>query len=182
MRSPGAGRPIGISGGLPGGIYGMNDSATSLCAVLAENDRLRERLEAECAYLKAELGEARDFSEIVGGAPPSTRPWRRFAGSPTPARPSAPRGDRHRQGTGRPGHPHARPAARRPFHRGELRGHARRAHRERALRTREGRLHRREPVKPAASSSPTAARSSSTRSASSTSPFRRSSSASSKTG
>ena len=34
--------------------------------MLAENDRLRERLEAECAYLKAELGEARDFSEIVG--------------------------------------------------------------------------------------------------------------------
>ena len=44
----------------------MNDSATSLCAVLAENDRIRERLEAERAYLKAELGEGRDFSEIVG--------------------------------------------------------------------------------------------------------------------
>ena len=44
----------------------MSDSAMALRAVFAENERIRERLEAECAYLKAELGEARDFSEIVG--------------------------------------------------------------------------------------------------------------------
>jgi formate hydrogenlyase transcriptional activator len=44
----------------------MNDSTTALRAVLAENDRLREHLEAECASLKAELGDARDFTEIVG--------------------------------------------------------------------------------------------------------------------
>src|SRR4029450_7410221 len=44
----------------------MNDSAMALRAVLVENDRLRERLEAEGAYLKAELGEAPDFTAIVG--------------------------------------------------------------------------------------------------------------------
>ena len=44
----------------------MNDSAMALRAVLAENDRIRERLEAERAYLQAELGEVRDFREIVG--------------------------------------------------------------------------------------------------------------------
>jgi transcriptional regulator with GAF, ATPase, and Fis domain len=44
----------------------MNDSAMALRAVLVENDRLRERLGAECAYLKAELGEVPDFSEILG--------------------------------------------------------------------------------------------------------------------
>ncbi len=37
-----------------------------LRSALAENQRLRERLEAENVYLKAELGEARDFGEIVG--------------------------------------------------------------------------------------------------------------------
>ena len=37
---------------------------------LTENERLRERLEAENVYLKAELGDARDFGEIVGRSTP----------------------------------------------------------------------------------------------------------------
>ena len=42
------------------------DAELALRSALAENQRLQERLEAENVYLKAELGEARDFGEIVG--------------------------------------------------------------------------------------------------------------------
>jgi transcriptional regulator with GAF, ATPase, and Fis domain len=45
---------------------GRRDTERALRATLAENEQLRERLEAENLYLKAELGEARDFGEIVG--------------------------------------------------------------------------------------------------------------------
>ena len=49
----------------------------------------------------------------------------------------------HRQGAGRPGAAPAQPPGRRPLRPGELRRRPPRAHRERALRPREGRLHRR---------------------------------------
>ncbi len=42
------------------------DTELALRSALAENERLRERLEAENIYLKGELGEALDFGEIVG--------------------------------------------------------------------------------------------------------------------
>jgi transcriptional regulator with GAF, ATPase, and Fis domain len=45
---------------------GRRDTELALRATLAENEHLRERLEAENLYLKAELGDARDFGEIVG--------------------------------------------------------------------------------------------------------------------
>ena len=54
-----------------------------------------------------------------------------------------PRRDRHRQGAGGPRPPRPLPPARRPVHPGELLGHRRDAHRERALRPREGGLLRR---------------------------------------
>ena len=63
-------------------------------------------------------------------------------------------------------HPRAEPAPRRAVRRGQLRGDPRRADRERAVRPRQGRVHRRGARIGAASSSwPTAARCSSTRSA-----------------
>ena len=76
------------------------------------------------------------------------------------------RRERHRQGAGGAQRPRDEPPAQRPVRRGELRGDSRGADRERAVRPREGRLHRRARRIGAASSSwPTAARCSSTRSA-----------------
>jgi transcriptional regulator with GAF, ATPase, and Fis domain len=46
------------------------DTELALRSTLAENERLREALAAENVYLKAELGEARDFGEIVGRSSP----------------------------------------------------------------------------------------------------------------
>jgi transcriptional regulator with GAF, ATPase, and Fis domain len=45
------------------------DAELALRTALSENERLRERLEAENVYLQAELVEARDFGEIVGRSP-----------------------------------------------------------------------------------------------------------------
>ena len=45
------------------------DGELALRTALSENERLRERLAAENAYLQAELVEARDFVEIVGRSP-----------------------------------------------------------------------------------------------------------------
>ena len=159
------------------------DAEVALRAALVENERLRERLEAENVYLEGRAqrgsGLRRDRRAQRGppwgaGEGPSGGRHRR------PGPPS--RGDRHRQGAARPRPSHARPPARSSLRRGELRRPARRAHRERALRPREGRLHRRDPARSRAdSSSPTAGRSSSTRSATSSPPSRRSSSASSRT-
>src|SRR3990172_8153333 len=53
------------------------------------------------------------------------------------------RRERHRQGAGRPQHPRDEPPAGRAVHRGQLRRHSRRADRERAVRPRPRRLHRR---------------------------------------
>jgi formate hydrogenlyase transcriptional activator len=45
------------------------DVELALRTALSENERLRERLEAENVYLHTELVEARDFGEIVGRSP-----------------------------------------------------------------------------------------------------------------
>ena len=45
------------------------DTELALRTALSENERLRERLAAENAYLHAELVDARDFGEIVGRSP-----------------------------------------------------------------------------------------------------------------
>ena len=56
-----------------------------------------------------------------------------------------PRRERHGQGTGRPGHLPAQPPGRRPVPGGQLRGHPRDAAGKRAVRPREGLVHRRRP-------------------------------------
>ena len=56
---------------------------------------------------------------------------------------AAPRRERHRQGAVRPGAPPEQPAAQQALHQGGLRGAARDAPRERAVRPREGLVHRR---------------------------------------
>ena len=71
----------------------------------------------------------------------------------------------HRQGAVRPRDPRSEPPRRRAVHHRQLRGPPRRPGRERAVRPREGGLHRRHRARrPAPSSGPTAARSCSTRS------------------
>ena len=76
--------------------------------------------------------------------------------------------ERHRQGDGRARHPQLRRSRRQAVRRRLLRRARRDAARVRAVRPREGRVHRRQPAEAAASSKwPTAARSSSTRSATS---------------
>ena len=79
---------------------------------------------------------------------------------------AARRGERHRQGAVRALAARAQPARRRAVRRDQLRRDPREPARDRALRLREGRLHRRgRRASPASSRWPTAARSSSTRSA-----------------
>ena len=63
------------------------DAEVALRAALVENERLRERLEAENVYLKAELSEARDFGEIVGRSAALRGRWRESVKWPTPTRP-----------------------------------------------------------------------------------------------
>ena len=56
--------------GVIGSALARRDTERSLRSALEDNERLRERLEAENVYLKTELGEARDFGEIVGRSAP----------------------------------------------------------------------------------------------------------------
>ena len=94
----------------------------------------------------AELVEARDFGEIVGRSPALQAVVEKVRQVADTTAPVLLLGrDRHRQGAARPRDPRARPAARPALHRRQLRRPARHAHRERALRPREGRLHRRDP-------------------------------------
>ena len=93
------------------------------------------------------------------------------------------RRERHRQGARRRGDPREQPARGGALRQAQLRRARRDAPRERALRPREGRVHRRgRRGARGASSRPTAARSSSTRSARSRPPSRSSSCASSRSG
>jgi formate hydrogenlyase transcriptional activator len=55
-----------LVGEIIAGALARRDAEVALRSALVENERLRERLEAENVYLKAELGEVRDFGEIVG--------------------------------------------------------------------------------------------------------------------
>jgi transcriptional regulator with GAF, ATPase, and Fis domain len=59
-----------LVGGVIGSALARRDAERSLRSALAENERLRERLEAENLYLKVELGDAREFGEIVGRSTP----------------------------------------------------------------------------------------------------------------
>ena len=110
---------------------------------LEEIERLKDRLQAESDYLKAEISESHAQGEITG-------PERRHPEGPAAVEQVG--ADRllraragetgTRQGARRPGDPPAEPARGPPDGQGQLRRAADRPHRERAVRPREGRLHR----------------------------------------
>ena len=128
--------------------------------------------ETEVALEPASSGAARTlpaaFQGIIGsrsGDAAADRAHR--AGRALVRRGGHPRRVRHRQGAGRARPPRPPARARAALHPGQLRGDPQGADRERALRPREGRLHRRDRTRARAPSRrPTAARCSSTRSAS----------------
>ena len=120
--------------------------------------RLRRRGERQVPF-RRDPGRERDAPARAGSRGPGDSPRQRHGADQ--------RRDRHRQGAGRARHPPQRAAQRGPVRGRQLRGAPRDAARERAVRAREGRVHRRRPRASAACSSrPTAARCSSTRSAS----------------
>jgi formate hydrogenlyase transcriptional activator len=109
---------------------------------LDEIRSLKERLAEENRYLAEEIRTVHNFDEIVGNSVAAGarsgqhRRTDRFNGID--------RGrDRDRQGTHRPCHPRPQPAPRTTVDQGELRGHPGGPDRERTVRPRKGRLHRR---------------------------------------
>ena len=107
-------------------------------------ERLNARLEADNVYLKEEIKSYHDFDDIVGeSAALRLALARAGAGRADELERAAARPDRNRQGTVRARAARAEPAARAPAGAGQLRGAAADAGRKRAVRPREGRLHRR---------------------------------------
>ena len=139
----------------------------TLRANVAVIEQLNARLEADNVYLKEEIKSYHDFDDIVGESAALRLALTRVAQvAPTNSTRAAARPDRHRQGALRARGARAEPAAAARAGARQLRGAAADAGRERAVRPREGRLHRRRlRCGRDGSSSPTAARSSSTRSA-----------------
>ena len=163
-------------------ITELKRSEDALRRSLAEVNELKSRLEAENLYLASEhrlrfgqgqiTGESRAIGDVLA-AVEQVAPLRTTVldlGR-----------DRGRQGARRPPHPRPQPARQTADGQGQLLGAALDTGRERAVRPREGRVHRRGvPRARAASRSPTGRRSSSTRSASCRSSSRRSCCASSR--
>ena len=131
----------------------------------------RRRLLAENTHLRQELRERYDFSNIIGTSGPMRADVRAGgAGGRHQHDGADPRRVGHRQGADRARDPLQLAARQEAVRQGELRGAAREPDRVRAVRLREGRVHRRADAgRKADSSSPRAARCSSTRSATSTS-------------
>ena len=153
----------------------MVEKALEHRALVAENRVLRHRVGER---QRARRGDPGRVARHPGGAAA------RGEGRAHPHHRPHHRRERHRQGGGGARHPRRGARARaRPFVADQLRAPSREAARERALRAREGRLHRRGRRQARACSRwPTAARSSSTRSASCRSTCRRSSCACSRSG
>ena len=154
----------------------LEETKAALEASLREVSELKERLEAENVVLQQEIRHARGFDEMVGTSPALGRVLAQVEQvAPTDAAVLL----LGETGTGkelvaRALHDRSRRRERPARHR-QLRRAARDPRRERAVRLREGRLHRRRcSARSAASRWPTAARSSSTRSASCRSTCRRS--------
>ena len=97
-----------------------------------ENRRLRDRLAAAGEFPEM-IGQSAAIREVFAQHPPGRRHRRH---GPDPGR------ERHGQGARRPGHPQPQPPPRRAVRRRQRRGPARGADRERAVRLREGGLHR----------------------------------------
>ena len=137
-----------------------------LRAAREEVDRLRERLELENAYLQEEIRIEGNHHGIVGRSAAIQKVLRQVElVAPTDATVLITGEVRHRQGAGRARHPRRQPAQQPAADPRQLRGDPARTVRERALRPRQGRVHRRARDASAGSSWPTAARCSSTRSA-----------------
>ena len=94
-----------------------------------------ERADAD-RWRRARRPQPRDAGGLQGDRP--RRPAERHRADP--------RRKRHRQGTGRPRHLPAQPARRQAVPGGQLRRHSRDAAGKRAVRPREGRVHRRRPA------------------------------------
>ena len=119
-------------------------SEMALRSSVAEIERLNAQLEADNVYLKEEIKSYHDFDDIVGeSAPLRLALSRAGAGGADQLERAAARPDRNRQGAVRPRAARAQPAARAAAGARQLRGAAADAGRKRALRPREGRLHRR---------------------------------------
>ena len=126
-----------------GNVLARRESDEALRTAHAEVVRLRDQLHAENVYLRAEVRDR------VG---PRQRHRRQPGDSPDPRAGRAGRGhrfdraaarrDRHRQGAVRVADPRPERAPRAGHGAGELRGDSRDAGRKRAVRPREGRLHR----------------------------------------
>ncbi len=111
---------------------------------LAEIERLNARLEADNVYLKEEIKSYHDFDDIVGESTALRLALARLAQvAPTNSSVLLHRSDRNRQGAVRPRAARAEPPACASAGAGQLRGAAADAGRKRAVRPREGRLHRR---------------------------------------
>ena len=109
----------------------------------AEIERLKDRLQAEGEYLKAEIKVVQAHGEITGQSAGIRKVLRMVEQvAPDGLLGARARRDRHRQGTHRPGHPPAQPPPEPCDGQGQLRRAAVRARRERAVRPRERRLHR----------------------------------------
>ena len=110
---------------------------------LEEIQRLKDRLQAESDYLKAEIKVIHPHGQVTGEEPSHPEgPAPGGAGRAHGLLGARARRDRHRQGAGRPGDPPAQPPPEPPAGQGQLRRAAVRAGGERAVRPREGRLHR----------------------------------------
>jgi formate hydrogenlyase transcriptional activator len=116
--------------------------AVENAVALDEIRSLKDKLAEENRYLAEEIRTVHNFDEIVGNSVAAGarsgqhRRTDRFNGID--------RGrDRDRQGTHRPCHPRPQPAPRTTVDQGELRGHPGGPDRERTVRPRKGRLHRR---------------------------------------
>ena len=136
--------PSGCSGG-----PGPNRTAKYTRTVIVDiTDRVlmeqeKARLQQQNLYLQEEIKSVHNFEEIIGQSPALTAVLdnvRRVAADRR-HRPHHGR-DGHRQGADRPGDPLQQPAEGQAAHQDQLRRPARRAGRERAVRPREGRLHR----------------------------------------
>ena len=123
-----------------------------------EAERRIRALTVETEYLREELAALGGFDEILGASEALRGVLQDVEQvAATDATVLDPGRDRHRQGAGRARHPRAQRAARAAARQGELRGHPGDADRERALRPRARRLHRRDAApRRAASRWPTA--------------------------
>ena len=135
--------------------------------LMVERALAQRRLATENILLKEELAARRGAPQIVGEDPRLKQVTDRAAARGRHRHDGAARGrERHRQGAVRARAARAQPARRRSVCRDQLRGDSGEPARDRALRLREGRVHRRRArASPASSSWRIAARCSSTRSA-----------------